>query len=394
VSAPRLLLVEDDAGMSHMLVAYLGRKNYQVTPVTDGERALRRLESGEAYDLVLTDIRMPGADGLAVLRAARAQETPPAVVLMTAYANVEDVLEAMEQGAYAYVRKPLMDLDRELGQILHRALEERRLALENEELMRKLKHATSVLAERQKRIRYDIEMAGHIQRSLLPDELVKINRCLVASRRFIGESLSGDFYDAIPLPEGAVGLVLGQALGRDLPAAILMASIAGHLRELARRYVEPHQVLTAANRAICGILERGYENFVSVFYGVVSGDRRKLDYACAAHPAPLQVRFSRPSEELPRPQGPFLGRFRDARFGMASAPLVKDDRLIVVTENVCQLENAHGTALSAERLGTWARELGAGSTSRAADELARRLKTWDADELAGQNALLMVVDML
>lgn len=394
MAPPRMLVVEDDTSMSQMLVAYFGRKDYQVVPVADGERALRMLNAGDPFDLVLSDIRMPGADGIEVLRSARHRADPPAVVLMTAYASVDNVLDAMQAGAYAYVRKPFMDLDHDLGQVVTRALEERRLRRENEQLLHKLKHATTVLARRQKELRADLEMASRIQQSLLPDELLLLNRLRIATRRFLSESLSGDFYDVITQPDGAVGILLGQAIGRDLPAAILMASIAAHLRELARHHVEPRAVLGAANEAICGILHRGYEHFVSVFYGVLQPDRTRIEYACAGHPAPLHIRFSNPPEPLPRPAGPFLGKYGDARFDTATAPLKRDDRLVFFTEDLPHLVNHRGTTLSTQRIAGWAEELGIGHTGEVADEIASRLRGWDVEGMAGRSGLLMVADLV
>lgn len=389
----RLLLVEDNPGMSQMLVAYLGRKDFQVLPVADGERALQMLERQD-FDLVLSDIRMPGATGHQVLAAARARPAPPTVILMTAYANVDSVIEALEGGAYAYVRKPFMDLDHDIGLVLDRAVRERRLEAHNRELVGKLKHASAVILERQKQIKHDLQIAGHIQRSLLPDELVRYPRLTVATRRFIGENLSGDFYDTLPLADGAVGVILGQVMGRDLPAAILMAAISAHLRELARRYSNPLEVLGAANAAISGVLERGYENFVSVFYGVVAADRSKIEYICAGHPPPVRVRFSRPPEVLPSAGDPFLGKYPKARFGMASSPLVKEDRLLLFSEGAPGLQNDQGTALSAERLGRWADEAGIGRTAVAAETLAERLERWSGGKSRERNVVLMLADLV
>ncbi|MFW5857325.1 MAG: hypothetical protein ACOCX4_05545, partial [Planctomycetota bacterium] len=80
--------------------------------------------------------------------------------------------------------------------------------------------------------------------------------------------------------------------------------------------------------------------------------------------------------------------------GAASAPLLKDDRLVLFSENLPYVENASGVSLSVERLGKWAEEFGMGRTSRAVDDLGRRLQEWSADRMRRQNGLLMVADML
>ncbi|HYG66120.1 MAG TPA: sigma-54 dependent transcriptional regulator, partial [Anaeromyxobacteraceae bacterium] len=103
-SRPRVLVVDDKENMLKLLDRILGER-YDLTTASDGAAALERL-AREPFDVVLTDIRMPGADGFAVLRAARAASPPPEVILMTAYAAVQDAVEAMRLGAYDYLQKP------------------------------------------------------------------------------------------------------------------------------------------------------------------------------------------------------------------------------------------------------------------------------------------------
>jgi DNA-binding NtrC family response regulator len=101
---PRVLIVDDKENMLKLLARILGER-YELVTASDGAAALERL-AREPFDVVLTDIRMPGADGFAVLRAARAATSPPEVILMTAYAAVQDAVEAMRLGAYDYLQKP------------------------------------------------------------------------------------------------------------------------------------------------------------------------------------------------------------------------------------------------------------------------------------------------
>jgi DNA-binding NtrC family response regulator len=102
---PRVLVVDDKENMLKLLGRILGER-YDLTTASDGAAALERL-ARERFDVVLTDIRMPGADGFEVLRAARATTAPPPeVILMTAYGTVQDAVEAMRLGAYDYLQKP------------------------------------------------------------------------------------------------------------------------------------------------------------------------------------------------------------------------------------------------------------------------------------------------
>jgi CheY-like chemotaxis protein len=98
-----LLLVDDEPGMLETLNEILTSAGYDVTAVNNGDTALEHMQRG-GYDLVLMDIRMPGRDGVAVLTESGAP--PPPVVLMTAYALEERLIEARAGGVHAVLQKP------------------------------------------------------------------------------------------------------------------------------------------------------------------------------------------------------------------------------------------------------------------------------------------------
>ncbi len=101
----RLLLAEDDIALAALLEEYLSESGYEVTICYRGDDALTALRQ-EHFDIVLTDIVMPGADGLSVLAEASVGASKTLVILMTGYSGIEDALHAVEQGAYDFVSKP------------------------------------------------------------------------------------------------------------------------------------------------------------------------------------------------------------------------------------------------------------------------------------------------
>ncbi len=117
----RILVVEDDDTHRETLARHLRRSGYDVLAVETGERALGVLSEADAA-LILTDVRMPGMNGLELLGHVKrlADETP--VIVMTAYGEMQDAIDAMKLGAYDYLTKPL-DLDR-LDEVLHRCVDE------------------------------------------------------------------------------------------------------------------------------------------------------------------------------------------------------------------------------------------------------------------------------
>jgi NtrC-family two-component system response regulator AlgB len=127
----RILVVDDEDKIRTLLAAYLRGQGHHVGTAADGSQALRLLPELKPA-VVFTDVRMPGIDGLELLREIRHRMPQAIVVLITAYATIRGAVEAMRDGAYDYLVKPF-DLD-EVGLLLERALELDRLRRENAEL--------------------------------------------------------------------------------------------------------------------------------------------------------------------------------------------------------------------------------------------------------------------
>jgi two-component system, NtrC family, response regulator HydG len=121
----RILIVDDEPKLGRTLVEMLEGHGHEVDRCEGGSAAIARLGADE-LDLVLTDLRMPGTDGLAVLRAARRLSPRTDVMLMTAYATTEGAVEAMKEGAVDYLVKPFAMAELRLR--VARVLEQRGLA--------------------------------------------------------------------------------------------------------------------------------------------------------------------------------------------------------------------------------------------------------------------------
>jgi DNA-binding NtrC family response regulator len=122
----RILVVDDKENLRSLLQRILGEA-YAVTVAEDGQRAISLIATRD-FDVVLTDLRMPGADGFEVLRVTKTRAPDTEVVMMTAYATVQDAVTAMRQGAFDYVQKPF-DPD-DVSLVVARALERRRLRVQ------------------------------------------------------------------------------------------------------------------------------------------------------------------------------------------------------------------------------------------------------------------------
>ncbi|MEF3696568.1 sigma-54-dependent transcriptional regulator [Desulfolutivibrio sp.] len=132
---PSILVVDDDPGHLSMLTTVLSGWDYRVEGAASGQKALAAIRE-KPRDLVLTDVRMAGMDGIEVLRAVKEYNPAMPVLIMTAYSSVETAVEALKNGAYDYLIKPL-DMD-VLRLTMDRALDHLRLRTENRALKERL----------------------------------------------------------------------------------------------------------------------------------------------------------------------------------------------------------------------------------------------------------------
>ncbi len=131
-----ILVVENEKSMRDLLTIVLEKDGYEVNTARNGEVAVQMIESTN-YDVVLTDINMPRANGIDVLDAVNKMHPGTPVIMMTAYASPETAVETMKKGAYDYISKPFKVEDLQL--IIKNAVEKKRLADENSVLKEALK---------------------------------------------------------------------------------------------------------------------------------------------------------------------------------------------------------------------------------------------------------------
>jgi two-component system response regulator FlrC len=121
----RILVADDEAGLREFITDCLELDAHAVVAAKDGKEAARLLDE-RGFDLVLTDLKMPGLDGMALLRKVRAEQPEVEVIVMTAHGTVDNAVEAMKLGAFEYLQKPISGPD-ELRLLVGRAVERREL---------------------------------------------------------------------------------------------------------------------------------------------------------------------------------------------------------------------------------------------------------------------------
>jgi DNA-binding response OmpR family regulator len=221
--SPRVLVVEDDAAVRDMTVETLARQAFVVDSAASAEDALEQLRGGE-YPVVVSDIRLPGASGLELLRRIKALDPAPEVVLMTGFASLESAIEAVNLGACWYIQKPFTAV--QLGWAVRKALDIYRLRREKDALIARQKAMLEGLrdsvawierkreellrAERKRTFKQTVAALRHE----LNNHGMGIAAAAGAARRFVEKGKAEDVLDALTSIEAFVldiSLLLGKA---------------------------------------------------------------------------------------------------------------------------------------------------------------------------------------
>ena len=138
----RIIVADDEQAITQGLSAILSDEGYEVSICSDGQKALDELQSGD-YGVVLADLMMPKLDGLSLLKALQDKSIPTECIIITGQATVDSAVQAMREGAYDYIEKPLDSekLNR-LKALIPKALEKYAIGQKNRELASKLETLT------------------------------------------------------------------------------------------------------------------------------------------------------------------------------------------------------------------------------------------------------------
>lgn len=191
------------------------------------------------------------------------------------------------------------------------------------------------LTREQERIQHEFSLARRIQQDLLPRKLPQGGFFEVHAITMPCQTVGGDYFDVIRLPQDRFGLSVADVSGKGLPAAMLAATLQGAFTAVAAGDPPLEELFRRVNEFLC---ERtSPEMFATIFYGVLEPGG-KLDYVNAGQATPLVVRATGEVEALESPNFP-LGLFDSASFAVRSAQLAEGDQVLVFSDGVTEAQN-------------------------------------------------------
>jgi serine phosphatase RsbU (regulator of sigma subunit)/anti-anti-sigma regulatory factor len=396
---PSLLVVDDNPPIRELLVNALRPEGFCcIETAESAARARQRLEE-RSFDIVITDIMMPDGDGIELMQWASEHCPGASWMVLTGNATVDAAVRALQLGAFDFITKPLDSLAG-LRKTVRHALEHRRLVAERDGLIAELKErnaqqathvdqlkaACSLLDEHAESVRADLCRAAFIQQALLPRKAPKLDRHRIHAVYRPSENVAGDVYDVVRLDDRHLVLLVADAAGHGLSAAMLAVLFRNRLpmeNPESGEILRPCETLRAVNRSLAaGLTAPGL--FITAAYCLLDTQSGRLHMALAGHP-PVLVRRSDGSIERFLHTGPALGLYREATFSQHETKLEEGDRLLLHTDGVYE-RFVDGAAGSEEDLVSILEDDG-----EAADALIGRLLRGSGSAAAREDDVTLIV---
>lgn len=344
---PTFLVVDDDPMIRKLVARGLAELNPEtVIEVEDGLEAQQVLRK-RSVDVVVTDVLMPNMDGRELMSWAQEHRPEPLWIVLSGLDTFDAALDALHLGAFDFLTKP-PELQR-VRVAVRNALDQLQLVRDRERLYRELETSNASLAEKVDQlqklcqmleeqaqvIQADLARAEVIQRALLPQSPPQIDDWCVESLYRPGSYVGGDFYDVVVLDDRYLGLVIADAAGHGVAAAMLSVLFKHRLNlleEASGEPLRPKEVLRRVNKSLYSDMSAPGA-FITSAYLLLDRRTGYLRMASAGHTPCVLTSRDGQSRLLSR-TGPALGLEEDARYEEQSVDLEPGDRLLLYTDGI------------------------------------------------------------
>jgi sigma-B regulation protein RsbU (phosphoserine phosphatase) len=334
-SKGNILVVDDTPANLRLLSGMLAEQGYKVRSVINGQMALTATQAAPP-DLILLDINMPEMNGYEVCERLKADEDTRdiPIIFISALDATEDKVKAFTIGGLDYITKPF-----QIEEVLARV--ETHLALRN--LQKRLQSAN-------RRFEQELALAGEVQASFLPKRIPDVPGWQLAVTLKPARETSGDFYDINLLPNGELGILVADVVGKGVGAALYMALSWTLIRTYAAEYpTQPELVCETVNRRILGDTQA--DMFVTAFYGVLNPATGTLIYCNAGQNPPhlFDAQKGGGPQKLSATGKP-LGMFEDETWEKSVILLAREDVLVLYTDGVVEAQDVGDSTFGEDRL--------------------------------------------
>jgi serine phosphatase RsbU (regulator of sigma subunit) len=232
----------------------------------------------------------------------------------------------------------------------------------------------------------ELRVARGIQQTLLPKDLPRLAGWEMAGYYQPAREVGGDFYDFLELEDGQLGLVVGDATGKGIPAALVMATTRSMLRAVSQASDSPGEVLRRANDPL--VMDIPPNMFVTCLYAILEPESGRLRYANAGHDLPYR-RHGGEAEEL-RARGMPLGLMPGMEYEEKEIVLEKGDRVLFYSDGLVEAHDPEGEMFGFPRLRRLIAAHGAGSGDKLVDFLLTELARFTGEGWEQEDDITLV----
>jgi len=353
----KILIADDDAISRRMLQATLALWEYEVLEARDGEEAWRILHGEDAPQLAIVDWQMPSLDGLSLCRRVRSHANAPYryLILLTARDRKEDVVEGMEAGADDYLTKPFHRHELEVRLRAGKRILDLQSALLQS--LTDVRRAEEQVAKSHAR---EVETGAKIQQTLLlghpPPGLAGDQ---VFALTIPSQYVDGDFYDFFVQGEQCLDVIVGDVMGKGVPAALMGAAIKSYLLRalsllqsaaLDRTTPTPEEIVNAVHAEVTGQFI-SLERFATLCYARFDRAAHRVDWVDCGHTKTLHFRSGTGRcETLDAGQNMPLGFSEREVYTQVSKLFEMGHLFLFYSDGVTEAQNAVGVQFGVERL--------------------------------------------
>lgn len=341
----KLLIIDDDILVCRSIAVYLIDSGFDVFEATDATQLTSLLEKFQP-ELVITDLRMPGADGLHVLRQMKQTQPQMPVIIISGAGSLSDVVGALRLGASDYLIKPIIDMEI-MVHAINKALERQDLLVENQRYREQLESANKDLRENLRVLERDQLAGKQVQKRLMPKRLKTQDHYLV--EHYIAPSLflSGDFVDYAHIKKRYLAFYLADVSGHGSSSAFVTI----WLKHLVSRMVREeglfgdeesfasgtNLLLQTVNREI---KETRLNHHLTFFVGVIDTYTQALNYSVAGH-LPMPILQTAETSIYLEGMGKPVGIFKDVIWPVYNLQLPEEFSLMCFSDGVLEVLPAH-----------------------------------------------------
>ena len=385
MAAIKILSVDDEAPLELLMKQYFRRKirngEYEFFFAHNGLEALSILYNNPDIEIILSDINMPEMDGLTLLAKVNEMRNPALrVIMVSAYGDMKNIREAMNNGAFDFATKPI-DMD-DLSLTIEKAIAQINYVHESQKEHVQLES-----------LKNDLTTARDIQQYILPrvfppfpedSDKVDIYASMEAAK-----DIGGDFYDFFRVDDDRIALVIADVCGKGIPAALFMAVSRTIIRSKGMQGCSAAECLTESNRLLAAYSIDCM--FLTVFYAIYNIKTGSVSYCNAGHNPPHLLHADGSVSELPLSRNTIVGAFEGMDYGEDTLQLEQGDTLVMFTDGVTEAMDTAYKEFGAERLDSILRQQSGANSQQIIEAVKAGIKEFVGEAEQSDDITMLVV---